>query len=164
MTHRIASVEHLSPEPQDGYLPTSPVKITYLDGSTAFGHWSSDVDGGGVLAWRAEKGDEAAIPYQSPPAPVPQSISDRQFAHALWQNELITFEEAMAFVQTGTIPEALAAAINEIPDEATRKSTMLLVAGAIEYRRSSPAVAVLASVLGWNDAEVDALWTLGASL
>lgn len=164
MSHNIATVEHLAPESPGGYGAASPVKVIYIDGTISTSHWGSDVGGGGVLAWRSTHGDSAAIPYQAPPADVPSSISDRQFAHALWQSELITFDEAMAFVQTGTIPAAIAAAIDGIEGEAERKSTQLLVAGAIEYRRSSPAVAALASVLGWTDEQVDALWILGASL
>lgn len=108
--------------------------------------------------------DPKVLAFLNPPPPVPQVISDRQFAHALWKSSLITFDEALAFVQTGTIPAAIAAGIAAIPDETQRKDTQLLVAGATEYRRDNAAVAALATVLGWSSAQIDALWTLGASL
>ena len=108
--------------------------------------------------------DPDVVAFRNPPASVPAVISDRQFAHALWKSSLITFDEALAFVQTGTIPAAIAAGIAAIPDETQRKDTQLLVAGATEYRRDNAAVAALATVLGWTDAQIDAIWTLGASL
>jgi hypothetical protein len=67
-THNIATVTHLSPEPPEGYGPDAPVKLVYRDGSEAWSQWGSDVCGGGVLAWRAENGDEAAGAYEEPPA------------------------------------------------------------------------------------------------
>lgn len=125
--------------------------------------WRIDFDASATQEQRGAA-QEVLEEFDPIPPPIPQVISDRQFAHALWQSNLITFDEALAFVQTGTIPAQIAAAIDQIPDEMQRKSTQLLVAGAIEYQRTSPAVAALAAVLGWNDAQIDALWTLGASL
>lgn len=81
--HNIAQIIHQSPEPEGGYVALSPVKVIYQDGKEASSQWGSDVGGGGVLAWRAENGDEAAVAYTAPPTPVPSVISDRQFAHAL---------------------------------------------------------------------------------
>ena len=106
----------------------------------------------------------AGLPDRSPLPVVPAVISDRQFAHALWKNGLISFEEALDFVKTGTMPTAIAAGLSSIPDEAVRQDTELLVSGAVEYRRDNPAVAALAGVLGWSQAQIDALWTQGASL
>lgn len=81
--HNIASVEHLSPEPDGGYLPSSPVKVTYIGGSVATSQWGSDEGDGGVLAWRAQYGDEAAATYQARPISVEQVIAERERRLAL---------------------------------------------------------------------------------
>lgn len=92
--HNIATVEHLSPEPEGGYLPSAPVKITYLDGREASSWWGSDHNGGGVLAWRAEHGDDAAISYQAPP-PIVKSVFDgAEFLTRISLQEYTTIIEA----------------------------------------------------------------------
>lgn len=74
-SHNIAEVIHQSAEPEGGYTPSSPVKIVYLDGKEAFSQWGSDVGNGGVLAWRAEHGDDAATAYTPPQTP-PKTLFD----------------------------------------------------------------------------------------
>lgn len=81
--HNIATVQHQSPEPEGGYLASSTVKVVYNDGGEANSQWGSDVGGGGVLAWRAEHGDAAAIPYQTPPVTADQIIAERERRLAL---------------------------------------------------------------------------------
>jgi hypothetical protein len=62
--HNISQVIHQSPAP---YTGASPVKVVYLDGREASSQWGSDVNGGAVLAWRAEFGDDAATAYTARP-------------------------------------------------------------------------------------------------
>lgn len=96
--------------------------------------------------------------------PVPEVISDRQFIAALKGLELVTYAEAMAFVQTGTIPAALSAAIDALPDEAEQEAAQLIVAGAYEFHRSSALVAAFAAGLGWTPRQVDDLWRTASAL
>ncbi|WP_439572642.1 hypothetical protein [Phreatobacter sp.] len=99
-----------------------------------------------------------------PTGPVPDVISDRQFIAALKAAGLVTHAEAMAFVQTGTIPAALTEAIGDLPDEDEQEAAELLVAGAYEFRRSSPLVAAFGSGLGWTPRQVDDLWRTASAL
>lgn len=131
--HNIAQVAHLSAEPHGA---TSPVKVIYLDGLEAYSQWGSDVGGGGVLAWRAEHGDDAATPYQAPAlteqdfqAGIEQHIEAtaraRQYSSAVacasyaqsnvpaWQAEALTFIAwrdavwAAAFTELAKVQQAL---------------------------------------------------------
>jgi hypothetical protein len=87
-------------------------------------------------------------------------LSDRQFGDGLWGDEVITYEECVAFVSTGTIPAALQAIINQLPDDTTggptpRKSATILIKGAKEYRFDNPLVEAVRMTL----AESDPKWT-----
>lgn len=95
-SHNIVEVEHLSPEPEGGYTSSSPVKIIYQDGSEAYSQWGSDVGGGGVLAWRAEKGDDAATPYSLPPQSPQTLIDGAAFLARVTDQEYATIVAAAA--------------------------------------------------------------------
>lgn len=99
-----------------------------------------------------------------PVAPVPATVSDRQFAHALKNAGVITHAEAMAFVQTGTIPAALQAMIDAIEDQQRREDTELLLAGATVFERGHPMTEALRVGMGKTAAEVDDLWRAAAAL
>lgn len=96
--------------------------------------------------------------WQTPPEPVPASISDRQFAQGLALKDIISREEALAFVRTGTMPDALKALVEGIPDEGTRFSVEMLVSGATVFERHSPFVDQLASGYGWSPQQTDEFW------
>ena len=99
------------------------------------------------------------------PAPaVPQSISDRQFAHVLALQNLISQEEALAWVKTGDVPAALQALVDEIPDPTIKFSAQMLLAGATVFERDHPMTAQLAAGLGMSSAQVDDLWRAAAAL
>lgn len=87
--------------------------------------------------------------------PVPASISDRQFAHQLKKAGVITHAEALAFVQTGTIPAALSAIVEAIKDQDAREDAELLISGAVEFRRDHPLTGAIAAAHGWSDQETD---------
>jgi len=96
--------------------------------------------------------------------PVPEIISDRQFAQALADSDVITQAEALAFVRTGTLPDALQSAVDGIKDAATKFAAEMLLSGATSFERTHLMVGVLGQALNKSDADLDALWVLGAAL
>lgn len=98
------------------------------------------------------------------PAYVPQSISDRQFAHVLALQGLISQDEALAWVKTGDVPAALQALVDEIPDPTIKFSAQMLLAGATVFERDHPMTAQLAAGLGMSSEQVDDLWRAAAAL
>jgi len=104
---------------------------------------------------------EAAAPLPEPPSS--PTISDRQFAHGLAKRGLITYDEAMAFVQTGTIPPALLSDIEALPiDE--QADAKLILAGAVEYQRHHPLTEYFAARRGWSPTQTDEFWRFAATL
>lgn len=100
----------------------------------------------------------------APPPSVPDSISDRQFAHALALSGLLTETEALAWVKVGEVPAALQSVVDAIPDNDTRFSANMLLGGATVFERNHPMVGVLASGLAMSPEQIDEIWRLGASL
>lgn len=98
------------------------------------------------------------------PPPVPSTISDRQFAHALKNFGVLTHSEAMEFVQTGTIPAPLQAVIDAIEDTEQREAAELMLAGATTFDRSHPMTELLRAAMKWTPEQADDLWRHGASL
>lgn len=98
------------------------------------------------------------------PPPVPLAISDRQFAHALKNSGVITHAEAMAFVQTGTIPAALQSIVDQIEDQDAREAAELLLAGATIFERGHQMTEALRTGIGWTTEQADDLWREGATL
>lgn len=109
-----------------------------------------------VLSWEAERLRAAT----------PQSISDRQFFHALWKQNHITFEEAMAAVQTGTMPQTIVdflAMLDQYDPEGANDARVLL-AGATTFDRDHYLTPVFGSMYNLNNDQIDALWRFAASL
>lgn len=102
-------------------------------------------------------------PYQSQPVPVPQVISRREFYQALAVQGQISNSDALAAVSTGTIPPVFNTAISSLPANEQFNAQMVL-AGAPTFYRGNPLVALLGSGLGWSNTQIDALWTLAATL
>lgn len=135
-------------------------------------------DNAGLLAWSAAGGvptiwprDDAGdqteasiratlIPFD---VPVRRIVSDRQFYQALAQNSLITEAEALAAVCTGEIPAALQALVDAMP-EGERFGAKMLLSGAVEFHRDNPLVAQFTAANAMTAAQVDAIWSLAASL
>lgn len=90
--------------------------------------------------------------------PVPEEISDRQFAMGLAIAGLITQAEALAFVKTGEVPAALQAMIGAIEDDDARFEAEMLVSGATVFKRSHPLVSMIASQVGWSEQQTDQFW------
>lgn len=98
------------------------------------------------------------------PSPVPASISDRQFAHALKKQGIITHEEALVFVKAGELPAALAVIVAGIKDQEAREDAELLLSGAVEFHRAHPLTAAVAQAYGWGDQETDNFFRAAAEL
>lgn len=96
------------------------------------------------------------------PATVPLVISDRQFFQQLAVQGVITQDEAIAAVATGTLPSSMATLVNMLPPDQQFAANMLLK-GATQFERSNPMVPVLGQAYGWNAAQLDQLW-IAASL
>lgn len=90
--------------------------------------------------------------------PVPEEISDRQFAMGLAIAGLITQAEALAFVKTGEVPSALQVMIDAIEDAGARFDAEMLVSGATVFKRSHPLVSMIASQVGWTEQQTDQFW------
>ena len=98
-----------------------------------------------------------------PPVVVPATISDRQFAHGLWKQSVITFEEARDFLKVGQMPAALAALVGQMP-AAQRQDAELMITGSTVFERAHPFTAAIAAAFGWTDEVTDEFWTYAASL
>lgn len=96
-------------------------------------------------------------------ATVPPVISDRQFAQVLAIEEIITEDEALAWAARGDLPEALEAAVGQLP-EANRFGARMLLAAATSYERAHPLVGVLGEILGRDDTALDDIWRRAAAL
>lgn len=102
------------------------------------------------------------------PAPVivqyvPPSISDRQFFQQLAVEGIITQDEALAAVQSGTIPPALNVVIDGMP-EADRFNAKMLIGGAVSFERNHPLTATVAAAVGMTETEVDDFFRAAAQL
>ena len=108
-----------------------------------------------------------AVPNTPNPAPVvstvPQTITDRQFFQAAAVQGLITEAQALAMMQTGVIPPALATAISTLP-AGQQFAAQMEVVGCRTFLRADPFVIGLSTAMGQTSAQVDALFTLAASL
>jgi hypothetical protein len=92
------------------------------------------------------------------------SISDRQFFQALALSQAITQAEALAAVQTGTVPASMMQFINALPSELDRFNAMMILGGATEFQRNYPLVEVFRQANGWTKQQVDDLWRFAATL
>ena len=102
--------------------------------------------------------------WESPPAYVPEVISDRQFFHALAKMAVISEQEALAAVATGTIPQAMSDIIEAMPVDSERFDAKMFLSGAVEFRREHPLVAVFGAAMGWTETQIDDLFTFASAL
>ena len=117
-----------------------------------------------IAEWEAEGNIiPAYVPPPPEPEPVPDEISDRQFFQQLAVLGVITQQEALAAVATGTIPSAMAALIDQLP-EAQQFPAQMLVSGATTFRRSHPISGFIGGLYGWTDEQADDLWLAAALL
>lgn len=111
----------------------------------------------------------ASLPFEpspEPPAPppVPDEISDRQFAHQLAKAAIISQAEALAFVRTGTIPNALQMIVDVMPDDEARFDAQMFLSGAVVFKRSHPLTAAIGTAYGFSPDQMDDFFHSAASL
>lgn len=94
--------------------------------------------------------------------PVPD-ISDRQFAHQLRDQGIISQAEALAFVKQGAVPVALETLIAALPTQAERDDAELLICGATTFQYAHPLTASLAAGFGWDVAQTIAFFRAAAA-
>lgn len=104
-----------------------------------------------------------AVWAEPDPAPVPVSISDRQFAQHLALDGVISEAEALVWAARGELPAALETALGGLP-EGERFAAQMLLAAATTYERSHPLVAALGGVLGYDPPALDEIWRAAAAL
>lgn len=114
------------------------------------------------LAWVAE--GNTPSPYVPPPPVVPQTISDRQFFQQAAIAGLITQPEALAAVQTGTVPAVLMSVVDGLQDETQRFSAQMVLAGATVFERNHPLTEAVGAALGWSSEQIDAFFIAAAGL
>lgn len=96
-------------------------------------------------------------PVSAPdPVPVPSAISDRQFAQQLAIEGVITQAEALAWAARGELPDALEALVAQLGEQ--QFSARMLLSAATAYERGHPLTATLGGLLGYDGAQLDALW------
>ena len=97
-------------------------------------------------------------------APVPDEISDRQFAQQLAILGVITEQQAEDWAARGDLPPAMLTAVGALPDDGTRFAARMLLRAATTYNRSHPMVATLGVMLGYTSGQLDDLWRAAAAL
>ncbi|UYW32528.1 hypothetical protein [Methylorubrum extorquens] len=104
-------------------------------------------------------------PYRVPAPPIPEVISDRQFAQALALAGTITEAEALAWAARGELPQAMEDALDHIPDaDGQRFGARMMLAAATSYERHLALTEQLGTLLGYDAAALDALWIRAAAL
>lgn len=111
-------------------------------------------------SWLANGG--VPEPYVPPPAPVPQSISDRQFFQQLAAQGVISEDEALASC-AAVIPAPLLALIEQLPSD-QQFAAKMLVSGATVFERNHPMTIAIASAYGWTSDQLDAFFIAAATL
>ena len=112
--------------------------------------------------------DEIAVFQEQSPRPplllVPE-ISDRQFAQGLAEFGLVTTAEAEEWVAAGTLPPALAAMVEQLPD-AQRFSARMLLRGATRFEFNHPLAEAFAALADppWSTTDRAAFWRYCATL
>lgn len=140
--------ETVALDPQIVFTPEVAANFVSCDDELVAG--SRLVDG----EWVAPPPPPPASPYVPP---VPEEISDRQFAQQLAIEGDITQEEALAWVKTGDLPASVSALVGMLPAEDQFGANMLL-SGATIYQRHHEMTAVFAQMYGWDDEKIDQVW------
>ncbi len=129
-------------------------EVTFIPGQLAYDEAWVVVD---------EVAYAAALAARTPPAPVPEEISDRQFFQALAMAGLITKPEAIDAVAVGAVPAAMEAFFAGMSDDEEFAARMLLQ-GATKFERHHPLVEAFGAMNGMTPAQVDDLWRTAAAM
>lgn len=104
------------------------------------------------------EGDWVHVEPEAPLEPVPVEISRRQFFQNLAVREIITRQEALAAIQTGAIPAALQAMVDDMDTEDDKFNAEMLIAGAQVFTRSNPLTEIVRVKIGWTSEQTDDFW------
>lgn len=96
------------------------------------------------------------------PMPLPP-ISDRQFYQQAAVEGYITQAEALAAVQTGTIPAVLQALVATLPADQQFGANMIL-AGATQFNRLHPLTVAFMTARGMTSDDGDTFWRAAGQL
>lgn len=121
-----------------------------------------EIEWAAYQAWLLAGGVVNPVPV--PPPVVPETISDRQFFQQAAIAGLITQAEALAAVQTGTVPAVLMNVINALPDAMQKFAAQMILAGATSFNRHHPLTEAVGAALGWTDAQIDQFFIDAAAL
>lgn len=91
-------------------------------------------------------------------------ISDRQFFQQAAIEGFITQAEALAAVQTGTIPAVLQTLIDSIQDETERFAATMVLAGATTFSRNHPLTEAVRIYLNKTSEEIDQFFINASTL
>jgi len=101
-------------------------------------------------------------------------ISDRQFGAGLWHEQIITYDEFLAFIGPGTLPAAAQAIVDQLPDDDTgqptpRKEAIGFLAGSKIYEFAHPLVEIVRQSMEakdprWTPAYLRDRWTFWSTL
>lgn len=94
---------------------------------------------------------------------VPETLTRWQFFTVAAMQAIISQDDALAAVQTGTLPKPFADFIATLPAEQQFPARMLL-AGTSEFNRHHPFVEAFLTAKGMTDVQADAIWIEGAAL
>ncbi|WP_062120563.1 hypothetical protein [Aureimonas sp. AU40] len=116
--------------------------------------------------------DELATqpPIDAPAEPgTLKAISRKQFALAVCQDGVISFDEALAWATVGTLPKILAGVLDMIPDDQVRQEAIMHLAASTQFERSHPLTPFVAYLLSsdektYDSAALDELWARAATL
>ena len=97
------------------------------------------------------------------PAPVPATISDRQFFQQLASLKLITEEEAEDAVASGVMPASIATLVEMLPED-HRHPARMLIKGATVFERGHAMTETIAQLYGFTSEQVDDLFREASKL
>ncbi len=121
----------------------------------------NNIDWQAYLTWLSV--GNKPTPAPNAPVGVPVEITRRQFFQAAAQQGLIPQSAALALLATGTIPASLTAAIFSLPESEQFAAQMAILGDPI-FSRADPFIAALGAAMGQTSSQIDALFTLAATL
>lgn len=104
----------------------------------------------------------AVIPLAHDPRPVPEEISRRQFGFACAVKDFMTQDEALGFVNTGTLPAIVNAVIATLPADQQFAAKMALASNS--FHRHNPATMMFLPLLQIQSKDADDVWRIGAAM
>jgi hypothetical protein len=110
-----------------------------------------------------DKVERRPIIGPKPPELVPEKVTETQFMRAAVTLEIVTADEAKAYLARGVIPAFVETAIAQIPAN-VRTDAELKIIGSDMFHRNDPVFAMLISGGAATSEQVDDLFRLAATL